>query len=422
MRAAGSKIMKEMERSFSSSSEKFVLPKENIVKAARTKPLPTISKTVSNRTPLLITSGVIGTVAAIAGYEAYETQKKFKSITVENYKQTVAGTYHELMDPIMYKLKQNVLEQNDNRLPDPYVPDNQKAPRTLIIRLQHGVTGEVFNPNSGLRSYKRANFDQFLLLAAADYEIVFACDESKMISDDLIHKVDPLQLPYMSLYEDGWKSVEGKKVRDINTINRDPKNIIIIDIDENHFVNNENMLVIPEIEKVNPKKDTSLLDIIPILQDIVEQDVEDTREYIKKIGGSKNYNEGFKELVKERQLEKEKARAKRFAPQFEQTNFKQEKEDERISTSLPLDVLRYGAYYINSPDIIGLLPMMVYDQANGKWIFNVQLTEPMKDLNEDELESYCNVEKISGDKSLTIWQKKRIEKRIAEFERAKQPA
>ena len=86
----------------------------------------------------------------------------------------------------------------------------------------------------GTRYYKRNGLDHFITSLSSSYEIVLSCT-NELDSEQIIFKIDPSHVIPYRLYENHWKKENGKKVRNIESINRDPKRCIIIDSDEDYF-------------------------------------------------------------------------------------------------------------------------------------------------------------------------------------------
>ena len=85
----------------------------------------------------------------------------------------------------------------------------------------------------------------------------------------------------------------GSRVKDISYFSRDPKRVIVVDDNVNANEQPENVLVVKPFKNARRVKDTTLLDLIPILEgsdewihwriEIYLEDVEDVRDYIAKL-------------------------------------------------------------------------------------------------------------------------------------------
>jgi len=211
------------------------------------------------------------------------------------------GTMSYYKDPVTKKL-----------LPDAQLMDPNMPPFTLVVGLEDVLVHSEWSREHGWRIAKRPGLDYFLKYLSPYYELVIFSSQPSFTVDQIHRKIDPYQMVYplyreMTVYEDGGY------VKDLSYLNRDLKKVVVVDSDP-HAVRKqpENAIILPKW--TGDPKDTTLIDLIPFLENLANLGYQDTREVLKSFEG-KNIAEEFdrrQKLLRERfeaqQAEKRKHR------------------------------------------------------------------------------------------------------------------
>lgn len=197
-------------------------------------------------------------------------------------------------------------------LPDAHLMDPNMPPYTLVIGLEDVLVHSEWSRQHGWRIAKRPGLDYFLKYLSPYYELVVFSAQPSMTVDQIHRKIDPYQMVYplfreMTVYEDGGY------VKDLSYLNRDLKKVVMVDADP-HAVKNQpdNAIILPKWN--GDPKDTTLIDLIPFLENLANLNYADTREVIKSFEGkdiAKEFDRRQK-LMRERwQAERAEKKAKR---------------------------------------------------------------------------------------------------------------
>ncbi|ODN73723.1 hypothetical protein L202_07264 [Cryptococcus amylolentus CBS 6039] len=181
----------------------------------------------------------------------------------------------EKSEGIVTKVTNNVSELMDyfnkpafkQLLPDPLPPPHQR-PYTLCIDLEGLLVHSSWDRQHGWRTAKRPGADYFLAYLSQFYEIVLFTSQPFYTGGPIAEKIDPYQayIPYR-LFRESTRYLNGKVVKDISYLNRDPSKVVILDTNAEHVgAQPENGIV------VNPwdgrAGDKGLVDLIPFLESI----------------------------------------------------------------------------------------------------------------------------------------------------------
>lgn len=169
-------------------------------------------------------------------------------------------------------------------LPDAHVMDPNMPPYTLVIGLEDVLVHSEWSREHGWRIAKRPGLDYFLKYLSPYYELVIFSAQPSFTVDQIHRKIDPFQLAYplfreMTVFEDGGY------VKDLSYLNRDLSKVIIVDSEPHHVKKQpQNAVLIPKWE--GDPKDTTLIDLIPFLENVAALEYKDTREVVKSFEGS----------------------------------------------------------------------------------------------------------------------------------------
>ncbi|KAK5069173.1 mitochondrial inner membrane protein required for protein import [Lithohypha guttulata] len=168
-------------------------------------------------------------------------------------------------------------------LPDAQVMDPNMPPYTLVLGLEDVLVHSEWSREHGWRIAKRPGLDYFVKYLSPYYELVIFSAQPSFTVDQIHRKIDPYQMVYplfreMTVYEDGGY------VKDLSYLNRDLSKVIVVDSDPHHVKKQpENAIVLPKWN--GDPNDTTLIDLIPFLENVAALEYKDTREVIKSFDG-----------------------------------------------------------------------------------------------------------------------------------------
>ncbi|EDO35587.1 predicted protein, partial [Nematostella vectensis] len=157
-------------------------------------------------------------------------------------------------------------------LPEPYI----QPPYTLILEMTDVLVHPEYDRKSGWRFRKRPGVEFFLNQLAPLFEIVVFTHEVGFSASPVIDGIDPHQMIMYRLFRDATKYIKGTHVKDLSGINRDLKKVIVIDCNKAATELNERNAIILKKWEGNPA-DTTLVDLLPLLQTIATSGVDDVR-------------------------------------------------------------------------------------------------------------------------------------------------
>ena len=172
----------------------------------------------------------------------------------------------------------------DKLLPDP-LPFPYSRPYTLVIDLDQLLVASSWSTAQGWRTAKRPGLDYFLGYLSQWYEIVLWTSQPFYIVEKTIEKLDPDRRYFAyQLFREACRLQDGKLVKDIRHLNRDPSKVVILDINPDHVSLQPENAVIMEPWKGN-RDDRELVGMIPFLEAIGIYHVPDVRKTLKAYEG-----------------------------------------------------------------------------------------------------------------------------------------
>ncbi|KAI8802298.1 HAD-like domain-containing protein [Cladochytrium replicatum] len=169
-------------------------------------------------------------------------------------------------------------------LPDP-LPGGYQRPLTLFVELNDTLGHLAWDKNLGWRVATRPGVKQFLSYLSRYYEIVIFTTQPGMLAAPVVDAIDPLRWSMYQLYREHTRYVKGLYVKDLDTLNRDPKKVIILDVDEKSYsLQPENGLLI-KAWKGDPS-DRELYRMTTVLEELawlMTLNVEDVRLFLNSI-------------------------------------------------------------------------------------------------------------------------------------------
>lgn len=174
---------------------------------------------------------------------------------------------------------------HEKLLPDQAAQQPHDPPlRTLVIDLEKTLVYSTYSRATGWRVAKRPGAEAFLAYMATFYEVVVFTSNLISYADPILDRLDPTGSVSYRLYRAETHYKNGVHIKDISHLNRDLRNVVVIDHDEKHVsMQPENAILVPMW--TGDPSDTALLDLIPLLEGIVREDIRDVREVTELLRG-----------------------------------------------------------------------------------------------------------------------------------------
>ncbi|KAF7728692.1 mitochondrial inner membrane protein required for protein import [Apophysomyces ossiformis] len=192
------------------------------------------------------------------------------------------AAYNRCID--RFKEFQNKLNEPawEKILPD--VPEQYRAPFTLVINLSDTLVHSTWDKQHGWRHAKRPGVDYFLSYLSQFYEIVIFTSQQAMNAQPILDKLDPYNYALYRVYREGTRYVDGKFVKDLSHLNRDLGKVIIMDCSPEAFsLQPENGVALKPWH--GEPDDRDLLSYIPFLEVIAVSNPDDVRPILKSFEG-----------------------------------------------------------------------------------------------------------------------------------------
>lgn len=180
-------------------------------------------------------------------------------------------------------------------LPDPVKPPYIQPKYTLVFELNGVFYHPEWTYQTGWRFKKRPFIDQFLQQCGPPlFETVSFTHDSALSTFNLVETLDTQQMIMFKLFRDSTRYIDGKRVKDLNYLNRDMSKVIHIDCDKDACQMNPHNCIILD-KWLGDSNDSTLIDLAIFLRTLVAQDVDDVREIIAHYSQFDNPLEVFKE-------------------------------------------------------------------------------------------------------------------------------
>ena len=149
-------------------------------------------------------------------------------------------------------------------LPDSIHPAMQ--PKTLVLNFTGTLIKTDFVFGKGLTIKKRPGLMNFLKRLSQRYEVIIFSDEEYMFLSTAVESIDPMHQIFLNAF--GKESMvwsDGRYIKDLTYLNRDPKNIIVIDRDiQNVSKHPQNVILLKEFD--GDDNDQELNKLLPLLE------------------------------------------------------------------------------------------------------------------------------------------------------------
>lgn len=230
-------------------------------------------------------------------YYNYKSQENLQEIplifnpmlnAVKRVDHFVLGVYKIFVDPPVDKL-----------LPDmPKPPPGYMQPKTLVLDLKGTLVSIEYVFGKGYEVMKRPGLTEFLNKASQMYEVVIFSDEDFQLTHQLAQSLDPNHRIFSGrLGKESMCYRSGELIKDLSYLNRDLKNVIVIEKNVGRVKNHpDNVIILPEYKGATD--DRALVELLPFLEHIVKDRVSDVREEINKFGHVETGKKYVQQLIK----------------------------------------------------------------------------------------------------------------------------
>ncbi|CAM6096666.1 unnamed protein product [Calypogeia fissa] len=155
---------------------------------------------------------------------------------------------------------------------------------TLVLDLNETLVYSDWKRDRGWRTFKRPGVEAFLEQLAQYYELVIYSDQLNFYVDPILDRLDQKGCIRYRLSRDATQYIDGKHMRDLSKLNRDPARVIYL---SGHALestlNPENALPIKAWKLA--ADDTSLLDLLPFLEYVARNRPADIRTVLASYQG-----------------------------------------------------------------------------------------------------------------------------------------
>ena len=164
------------------------------------------------------------------------------------------------------------------------MPPGYLTPKTLVLDLKGTILSTEYVFGKGYVIMKRPGLTEFLNKMAKMYEVVILCEEDIFFASQLVESLDTNHTIFSArMGRECLCLRNGELVKDLSYLNRDLKNVIIIDKSANMVrFQPDNAIILPEFK--GDKNDKALIELIPFLEHLVKDRITDVREEINKFG------------------------------------------------------------------------------------------------------------------------------------------
>jgi import inner membrane translocase subunit TIM50 len=209
----------------------------------------------------------------------------------------VADFYIETRKNLEDQIRGIAAPSSSKLLPD--LLPQEKGTFTLVLDLNETLVYSDWKRDRGWRTFKRPGVEAFLEQLAQHYELVIYSDQLSYYVEPVLEKLDQKGCIRYRLSRDATQYINGKHLRDLEKLNRDPSHVIYL---SGHA--KETTLQPENALTVKPWKleadDTVLLDLLPFLEFVARQRPQDIRPVLASYEGLDVPTE-FRERTKELQ-------------------------------------------------------------------------------------------------------------------------
>jgi import inner membrane translocase subunit TIM50 len=168
----------------------------------------------------------------------------------------------------------------------PNVPHDIPIPPTLVLDLESTLVSSTWDRKYGWRHAKRPGVDKFLLDMAQYYEIVLYSPSIDAVADPVVTSLDKQGCIMHRLYRDATYYANGVHVKDLRRLNRNVKQMVVLDDDpEEVQFNPENLIRVKPYTDPEDRTDNTLARITPFLIEIAREGYKDVATLLSQYEG-----------------------------------------------------------------------------------------------------------------------------------------
>lgn len=199
---------------------------------------------------------------------------------------------------------------SEKLLPDPVQPPYIQPKYTLVFEPNGILLHPEWTYKHGWRFKKRPFVDQFLQQCGPPlFETVSFTSDSIHDGVFVVNNLDTKGSIMFRLFRDSTRYVNGKRIKDLNCLNRDLSKVILVDWDkEACSLNPHNCIILDKW--LGEGGDSTLIDLAIFLRTLAARDIDDVREIIAYYSQFDNPLEVFKENQRKAAEETEKLKSK----------------------------------------------------------------------------------------------------------------
>ncbi|XP_057318612.1 mitochondrial import inner membrane translocase subunit TIM50-C-like [Microplitis mediator] len=227
----------------------------------------------------MISTGVIlGLMGGFYIYDLSKTKYDDKGNVIEDeysHLPYFPRIWNRLLDRINYWTKFIQEPSREQLLPDP-LKHPYVHPPTIVLEFTDVLVHPEWTYKSGWRFKKRPGVDQFLESLSQCFEVVIFTAEPALTVAPVVDALDSKGIA-IRLMRDATRFVDGHHVKDLDTLNRDLKKVIVVDWNPNSVkLHPANLFRIPRWK--GNDDDTTLFHLNLFLKALAALDIEDMRD------------------------------------------------------------------------------------------------------------------------------------------------
>ena len=166
------------------------------------------------------------------------------------------------------------------------MPHDIPVPHTLVLDLENTLVSSTWDRKYGWRHAKRPGVDKFLHEMAQYYEIVLYSPSMESIADPVVTALDKEGCIMHRLYREATYYHNGVHVKDLNSLNRNVKRMIVLDDDPDEVqFNQKNLIRVKPYNDPNDRTDRTLERITPFLVEIAREGFSDIPTLLQQYQG-----------------------------------------------------------------------------------------------------------------------------------------
>ena len=193
------------------------------------------------------------------------------------------GQYYNRLKSKAFTAKKAIEDPfSDKLLPDPLEPPYFQPKYTVVLEITGLLVKSDWTHKHGWRFQKRPGLDIFLnQIGYPNFEVVIWSTDSSLTFFPIVNAMDPNQnLIMYRLFKDATKFKNGAHIKELNSLNRDLRKVIVVDWNKLSVQDNpDNALLLPKW--TGNMDDRSLFGLTQLLQTIAESETEDVREVLQ---------------------------------------------------------------------------------------------------------------------------------------------